>query len=196
MRRNWYIIVLGYLMLFFVGFCIGKIASAQEPTGSATLTWTPPTQNEDGTAYTDYGGFKIYYRRAGILEWNNTIDLPDTTNTLNTYVVNTLPYGNYEFAMTAYNASGTESRFSNIATKVVGAIPQPPDPTFVTVNTVVYDLVKKDDGFVFVAVGNIALNTPCDISQSVMGKNVVPVASVTSWLGSVRPKVVLAECSN
>lgn len=198
MRRSWAIIILGWLMLgivsLFLGMFLATKAEAQEPTGSATLTWTPPTQNEDGTAYTDYGGFRIYYRLAGILEWNNEIDLPDTTNTLNTYVVDTLPYGSYEFAMTAYNASGMESKFSNVATKVVGPIPQPPGLTFVTVETMVYNVVKRDDGFALIAVGTVPLNTPCDISQSVNGKYVVPVASVT-WLGSVEPIVVVATCS-
>lgn len=191
MRRSWAVIIMAYVMLcilaLFFGAFLGKQAQAQEPTGSATLTWTPPTQNEDGSAYTNYGGFKIYYG-------TTVIDLPDTTNTLNTYVVENLPYGTYEFTMTAYNADGLESRHSNVATKVVGTVPQPPDFTFVTIETLVYNVVKRDNGFALIAVGNVPLNTPCDISQSVNGKYAVPVASVT-WLGSVKPIVVVATCS-
>jgi len=29
--------------------------------GNATISWTPPTQNVDGTALTDLAGYKIYY---------------------------------------------------------------------------------------------------------------------------------------
>lgn len=197
MRRSWAIIIVGWLMLgilgLFLGMVLGTQAKAQEPTGSATLTWTPPTENTDGTPYTNYGGFRIYY---GTLEapLANEIDLPDTTNTLNTYVVDNLPYGTYQFAMTAYNSAGMESDLSNSATKVVGATPQPPGLTFVTVETLVYNVVKRDDGFALIAVGNVPLNTPCDISQNVNGKYAVPVASVT-WLGSVEPIVVVATCS-
>lgn len=198
MRRNWAIIIVGYFMLAVIALCLTFLlpneAQAQEPTGSTTLTWTPPTQNEDGTAYTDYGGFRIYYRIAGTTEWNNTVELPDTTNTINNYVVENLAYGTYEFVMTAYNASNIESAFSNMATKVVGTVPQPPELSFVTIETLVYNVVKRDNGFALIAVGNVPLNTPCDINQSVNGKYVVPVDSVT-WLGSVRPIVVVATCS-
>ena len=197
MRRHWYLIISGWIMLgilaLFFGMFLATKAHAQEPTGSATLTWTPPTQNEDGTAYTNYGGFKIYYGPPSA-PLGYTIDLPDTTNTLNTYVVDNLVYGDWHFAMTAYNSNGTESRLSNTAIKTVGATPEPPDLTFVTIETIVYNVVKRDNGFALIAVGNVPLNTPCDISQSVNGKYAVPVASVT-WLGSVEPIVVVATCS-
>jgi hypothetical protein len=66
---------------------------------------------------------------------------------------------------------------------------------FGTFETIVYNLVKRTNGFIFVAVGTVPLNTPCDLAQSVNGYNVVPVASVT-WSGTVRPVVVVARCTN
>lgn len=202
MRRSWAVIIMGWLMLGFIalalGMFLGTKANAQETPPK--LTWTPPTQNEDRTPYTDPGGFRIYYGRHPHV-MTTMVELPDTTNTLSMYdqVASwNLPNGTTFIAMTAYNSKGVESKLSKSVTRVVGPDPQPapPDLLIRTSETVVYDLVKKDDGFVFVAVGNVELNTPCDINQSVMGKHVVPIGSVTSWLGSVRPKVVLAECWN
>lgn len=199
MRRNWAIIILGYaglgIVALIIGMLLGVEAKAQEPepTGQITVSWTPPTLNEDGSAYTNFGGFKIYYgNQSGI--YNNVIDLPDTTNTLSQHIITGLVYGTYYIAGTAYNSNNIESRYSNEVIKTVAASPLPPSLSFVTISTIVYDLVKRDDGFITVAVGRVELNTPCDINQSVMGLNVVPVSSVTSWLGSVRPKVVLAQC--
>lgn len=203
MRRNWIIIIIGWVALSLIalaiGMFLGKNAKAQEPD-PPELTWTPPTKNEDRTDYVDPAGFRIYYGPAPYM-FTNRVELPDTTNTLNSYsnlASWNLPNGTTFIAMTAYNTKGVESKLSAIVTRVTGPDPQPEAPELLirSSETVVYDLVKRDDGFVFVAVGNIALNTECDISQSVMGKNVVPIASVTSWLGSVRPKVVLAECYN
>jgi hypothetical protein len=43
--------------------------------GSVTLSWTPPTENEDGTALTDLDGYRIYWgTTAGIYPNSVTID--------------------------------------------------------------------------------------------------------------------------
>jgi len=84
--------------------------------GSATLSWTAPTQNEDGTELTDLAGFKLYWSTTpGSYPNSVTIDNPTVT----TYVVDNLAPGTYEFVATAYNASGVESQFSGTATKVI-----------------------------------------------------------------------------
>jgi hypothetical protein len=162
--------------------------------GEATLTWTPPTQNTDGTAYTNFGGFKIYYG-TDATNLPSVVDIPDTTNTKNTYTITGLAPTTWFFSMTAYNSAGGESDKSGVVSKTISStVPLPPDPTFVTVETTVYNVVKRDNGFVFVAVATVPLNTPCDITQSVNGKFAVPVSAVT-WLGTVKPIVVVATCS-
>ena len=84
--------------------------------GSATLSWTAPTQNEDGTQLTDLAGFKLYWGTTpGTYSNSAIIDNPSVT----TFVVENLAPGTYEFVATAYNAAGTESRFSTTATKVI-----------------------------------------------------------------------------
>jgi hypothetical protein len=84
--------------------------------GSATLSWTPPTQNEDGTTLTDLAGYKLYWSTTpGSYTASATIDNPSITS----YVVDNLAPGTYEFVATAYNDAGVESRFSGAATKVI-----------------------------------------------------------------------------
>ena len=83
---------------------------------STTLSWTAPTQNEDGTTLEDLAGYKIYWGTTpGNYTNSATIDTIGTT----TYVVENLSPGTYEFVATAYNASGVESRYSSPATKVL-----------------------------------------------------------------------------
>ena len=82
---------------------------------STTLSWTAPTQNEDGTTLTDLAGYKIYWGTTpGVYTKSVNVDAG-----LTTYVVENLSPGTYEFVATAINAAGVESRYSNIATKVL-----------------------------------------------------------------------------
>ena len=84
--------------------------------GSVTLTWTAPTQNEDGSALTDLAGYKLYWGTTpGVYPNSVTLDNPSLT----TYVVDNLVPGTYEFVATSFNEAGVESRYSGAATKVV-----------------------------------------------------------------------------
>ena len=84
--------------------------------GSVTLTWTAPTQNEDGTDLTDLDGYKLYWGTTpGVYPNSVTID----NETVTTYVVDDLAPGTYMFVATSFNTSGVESRYSGMATKVV-----------------------------------------------------------------------------
>ena len=84
--------------------------------GQATLSWNPPTQNDDGSSLTDLAAYRIYYgTSAGVYPNQIYIDNPGIT----TYVVENLPPSTYYFVSTAINASGIESGFSNVATKTI-----------------------------------------------------------------------------
>ncbi len=81
-------------------------------TGSASvlLSWTPPTENEDGSSLTDLAAYKIYWGATG----NNysssvTIDNPSVS----TYLIENLIPGTYQFVATSINSSGMESAYSN-----------------------------------------------------------------------------------
>ena len=84
--------------------------------GSATLSWTAPTQNTDGTPLTNLAGFKIYWGpTAGNYPNSVTLNNPG----LSTYVVESLGSGTYFFAATALSSSGAESALSTTATKTI-----------------------------------------------------------------------------
>lgn len=88
------------------GFSIEVVATG---TGSVTLNWTAPTQNEDGTTLTDLAGYTIYY---GSQSGNYTNQIPIDNPSVTTYVVDGLTPDTYYFAATARDADGIESRFS------------------------------------------------------------------------------------
>jgi hypothetical protein len=91
-------------------------APAGPATGSATLSWTPPTENTNGTPVTDLAGYHIYY---GTTEgaWTSTITVLEATET--SYVVSGLAPGTYYFAVVAFNTAGEDSPESNVASKTI-----------------------------------------------------------------------------
>jgi hypothetical protein len=85
-------------------------------SGSATLTWTPVTQNSDDTPLSDLAGYKVYYgTSAGAL--NSVVVLPDPSAT--SYLVTGLSSGTWYFAVAAYTSSGTQGASSNVVAKMV-----------------------------------------------------------------------------
>lgn len=94
----------------------GSVSERQYGLGSATLSWTPPTQNLDGSPLTDLAGYKIYYgNKPGNYDSSIHVDNPGLT----IYVVEYLTPNTYYFVLTAINSSGVESRFSNEVSKLV-----------------------------------------------------------------------------
>lgn len=89
--------------------------SGSGSVGSATLTWSAPTTNADGSPLTDLKGYKIHYgTSAG--SYSATISVGNTTN----YTVTNLQNGvRYYFAVTAYDINGKESGYSNEAVKTI-----------------------------------------------------------------------------
>jgi hypothetical protein len=95
---------------------VTQIAAAAPSNGSATLSWTPPTQNTDGSAISNLAGYRIYYgNSAGSL--TNSINV--TNPGLTAYTVANLGSGTTYFGITAYTAGGVESGFSNIGSKTI-----------------------------------------------------------------------------
>jgi len=93
-----------------------SITVTQVALGSATLSWTAPTQNNDGSPLTDLAGYKIYY---GTNQGNYSTTIQIDNPGIATYVVENLTPTTYYFVATAFNASGVESAFSGEAIKVV-----------------------------------------------------------------------------
>jgi hypothetical protein len=85
-------------------------------SGTATVNWTPPTTNTDGTALTDLAGFKVVYGRSSTT-LNQSASV--TNAGLTSYTVNSLTSGQWFFAVRAVNSAGVESDISNVATKTI-----------------------------------------------------------------------------
>ena len=94
-------------------FSIQVVATA---TGSATLTWTPPTQNTDGSPLSNLAGYKVYW---GTQQGNYSNSVTIANPGLATYVVNQLTPARWYFAVTAYSATGVESGYSNAVSKTI-----------------------------------------------------------------------------
>jgi hypothetical protein len=84
--------------------------------GSATLMWTPPTTNTDGSPLTDLAGYRVHWgQQSGSYTESVSVMNPGIT----TYVVENLTSGTYYFVTTAITAGGLESSFSNEASKTI-----------------------------------------------------------------------------
>ncbi|MGD0502424.1 MAG: putative Ig domain-containing protein [Steroidobacteraceae bacterium] len=91
-------------------------ASITLATGSASLSWTAPTLNTDGSPVTNLVGYHIYYgTSAGAL--TSMIDVAAAATT--EYEISNLTSGTYYFVVMAYNSWGFESAASNQASKTI-----------------------------------------------------------------------------
>lgn len=88
------------LVLLFL-FCKTSPAFA----GDAILSWTPNTDS-------DVAGYKVYYGTV-----SRHYGAPITVGNQTAYTVTGLGLGTYYFALTAYDAAGNESAFSNEISK-------------------------------------------------------------------------------
>lgn len=85
-------------------------------SGKATVSWTAPQTNTDGSALTDLVGFKLYYMQ---LNWTQpqvvNIDGPDRLS----YTLGGLSSGVYLFSVSAFNSMNVESEPSPSVAKIV-----------------------------------------------------------------------------
>lgn len=97
---------------------IGPFPISVEATGSgsAILSWSAPTSNEDGTPIVGLTGYRVYYGTDPSI-FSNAVEIAGASKT--TYDVTGLSAGTYYFAVTAYNADGIESPMSNIGNKTI-----------------------------------------------------------------------------
>ena len=86
-------------------------------SGTASLSWMPPSVNSDGSALLDLSGFVVLYGQSPTdLTQSIAIDNPSVT----TYVVENLTSGTWYFAVQAANSSGVRSELSSVASKTIG----------------------------------------------------------------------------
>ena len=190
----------------FWAACIASLAVfalclSAKPTwaGDAALTWTLATQNTDGSAIPASGPTSLAATRVewgtcsgsafGTVAGQQTVATPATT-----YTITGLAAGVWCFRAYSRTVAGLESAPTNVVTKtILQSPPQPPGNLTVAALTV-YQFIGTTDAITLLAVGTVPAGTACDPLQSVNGRYAVPRAAV-SWYGSVRPRVVFAQCS-
>lgn len=88
--------------------------------GTATLSWTPPTQNTDGTTLTNLAGYRIVYSTSSSALGDPADVLTkqlQVAGNVSSYVIEGLTAGTWYFAVKSFNSSGAESVLSNVASK-------------------------------------------------------------------------------
>lgn len=85
---------------------------------NATLRWTPPTTNTDGSAYTNPNGVRIMYGRS-LESLDQSLYVTDVASS--SYTFTGLAEGVWYFVVRAVNTLGLESVNSNSASKAVTA---------------------------------------------------------------------------
>ncbi len=183
-------------LLFFAG-------SAQ--AADVTISWINATTNTDSSDIVLSGPGSLV---STTVKWGacNPDDTP-AAPLLEQTVPTTVPGGNESTIITIFtplrwcfigvhtNSLGQTSADSNPTFRLIVVVPAPPQGLAVVEPALtVYDIVKQADRYVLLAVGTVPGGTPCDSSQSVSGRYVVPNDIVT-WFGNVRPPVVVADCS-
>ena len=97
-------------------FAIVVSAKPSGGTGSASLSWTPPTRNVDGTTLTNLAGYRINYGTSAS-SLSNQITVSNAG--VSSYVVDNLAVGTWYFSIKAYTSSGSESSASTTVNKSV-----------------------------------------------------------------------------
>jgi len=97
-------------------FSIAVTGTATTTSGSAKVTWLPPTQNSDGTALTNLAGYKIDYGTAANA-LNKTLTVANPAQS--SLTISNLASGTWYFAVQAYTNTGVQSALSTVASKIV-----------------------------------------------------------------------------
>jgi hypothetical protein len=175
--------------------------------GSASLSWTAPTRNTDGTTLSNLSGYRIHYG-------TTSTDLVQTVQvgTATTYTVANLVDGTWHFAVRALTSAGAESDLSNIVSKAVAPTtethsstrevtvtrPQPEPPVLQVVDPRVFNATPDYSLLSFRAgkqYGTVATGVRCDATKPVSGGwYPVPMSSVR-WASSARTAYPVAKCS-
>jgi len=93
-----------------------SITVAAPVVGSADLTWTAPTKNEDGSALTNLAGYKVRYgTSAGTL--SQVADIPNPAITSTT--IQSLAGGTWYFTVASYTNTGVESAQTGAVSKTI-----------------------------------------------------------------------------
>jgi hypothetical protein len=177
--------------------------------GTATINWTAPTTNTDGSALTDLARFKVLYgSSATALNMSQEVNSASARSA----TVAALASGTWHFAVRAVNNSGTESDNSNVTQKTITAAsaaktvnititpvttpPPTPTPTLKTTSTRVYDVLWQNGVRVQgQQVGTIAIGKRCDSTYKVGTNRYRVTRSDVTITVTPRSNSLVARCA-
>ena len=87
--------------------------SEVNPVDFVKLSWMSPMSKADGSALTNLGGYRIYYRKTDDITQVYSMDVGNVTSA----TIDNLSQGTWCFAISAYNEANIESDLSNYACK-------------------------------------------------------------------------------
>jgi hypothetical protein len=93
-----------------------SVAGTTSSTGSATLSWVPPTQNTNGSALTNFAGIILYY---GTTPASLTQSVQLASNNQTSYTIGNLAAGTWYFGGMAYTNTGMKSAMSQVVSMSV-----------------------------------------------------------------------------
>jgi len=97
-------------------FTIAVHAASTGGTGTASLIWTRPTENTDGSPLTNLAGYIIRYgTSSSALDKTISVGSPGATSV---EITNLTP-GNWDFAVSSVNTENVESPFSAVVAKTI-----------------------------------------------------------------------------
>jgi len=107
----------GSLSAALPAFTITVAAGSSTPTvGTATIKWSTPTQNTDGSALTNLAGYVIFYGTSTTtLSQTANITSPAATS----YTIQSLGTGTWYFAVSSQTTSGALSSLSSVVSKTI-----------------------------------------------------------------------------
>lgn len=111
--RGWFGVTL--LALSLTG-CTALGTELGFATGSAVVSWVPPTTTANGTKLTNLAGYDLYYGRSpsALICRVKIADIHATR-----HVVRRLSGGRWYFVVTAYTTTGAQSVPSNVVSKTM-----------------------------------------------------------------------------
>jgi hypothetical protein len=95
----------------------GGSGTTTPPTaGTASLKWSEPTANTNGTPLTNLAGYRIYYGQSA----KNLSEVVDLNNPATTqYAISSLAAGTWYFAIQSVTASGAASALSDVVSLTI-----------------------------------------------------------------------------
>jgi hypothetical protein len=172
--------------------------------GTATVHWTAPTTNTDGSALTDLAGFKIVYGTSSS-SLTNSVTVSDKA--ARSKVIGALGAGTWYFSVRALNAAGVQSGNSNVTSRTITAATASKTvnitisgggstKTLKTSLTSVYDVVSVNGVRTLGRkIGTIGLNKPCDKAYKVEPNYYRVAQSLVTQTTTPRSTSVVVVCT-